>query len=289
MTEQHQPDLVVIDEKFLVQNDFPMYAALLDMLGVHSLVLRDTTTNAVSNGCADRPTIKAAGGLGPYLRAKFSLADTTLGLTESDARGVCDETVWRPVVIGASTGGIEALLSVLSKYPASCPPTLIVQHINGNFLNGLAQRLNRHCDASVTPATQNAKIAPGHIYLAPGNSEHLMITPSSQRCRLHAAPPECGHRPSVDALFKSALDLAPELVAVLLTGMGKDGANGMALIKAAGGWTIAQDRQSCAVYGMPRAAQELGGVCETLPLRKIGDAILRAAAKPKRALSRVAR
>ncbi|WP_338550477.1 CheB methylesterase domain-containing protein [Roseovarius phycicola] len=289
MTEEQQPDLVVYDAQFLKQNDFPMFAAMLEMLGVQSLVLADTAHQIRSGGWADRTTINAAGGIDAFLRQRFNIAPSTISTTGPSHAEFCDATVWKPVVIGASTGGIEALLSVLSTYPVLCPPTLVVQHINGSFLNGLAQRLNRHCAARVAPAWANAELVPGHVYLAPGNAEHLSITASGQRCRLRAHAPECGHRPSVDVLFKSAVALAPDLVAVLLTGMGKDGAKGMQHIKAAGGWTIAQDRESCAVYGMPRAAQELGSVCEMLPLRKIGTAVLNAAVKSESMLSRVAR
>jgi len=183
------------------------------------------------------------------------------------------------VVIGASTGGVEALLSVLSHYPEACPPTLIVQHIRGDFLPGLVDRLNRNCAAKVGPAEHGGLLRTGEVRVAPGNESHLVVLPSGLRTRLLKQDPISGHRPSVDALFSSAASLGPRAVGVLLTGMGRDGAEGMAKIHRAGGWTIAQDEATSVVYGMPRAAVEMKAVREQLPIQRIGPALLRAATK----------
>lgn len=181
--------------------------------------------------------------------------------------------------IGASTGGVEALIQVLSAYPKSCPPTLIVQHISGTYLPGLAQRLDRHCAAQVRPAAASDSLEPGLVLMAPGNDRHLSIVPPGRRCRLVPGAPVSGHRPSVDALFHSAATLGPAAVGVLLTGMGRDGAEGLAAIRRAGGWTIGQDEASSTVYGMPRAAFEMGAVAQQLPISRIGPALLSAAAQ----------
>ena len=188
---------------------------------------------------------------------------------------------WKTVVIGASTGGVEALIEVLSAYPQVGPPTLIVQHISANFLPGLAQRLDRHCAAHVRPAREIDTIEPGLVLIAPGNSAHLRIVPPGRHCHLVPGAPVSGHCPSVDALFSSAAALGHRAVGVLLTGMGRDGAEGMDAIRRAGGWTIGQDAATSTVYGMPRAARQLGAVASELPLARIGPALLKAAAKTR--------
>lgn len=183
----------------------------------------------------------------------------------------------RAVVIGASTGGIEALLTVLSGYPKACPPTLIVQHIRPEFTDGVIRRLDGHCAAHVAPARDGAPLASGHIYVAPGGAHHLQLRGTDQAayCKLRAGEPVSGHRPSVDMLFQSAARFATGVIGVLLTGMGRDGAQGLLEIRRNGGHTIAQNRATCIVHGMPRVASEIGAVTEELPLREIGPAILR--------------
>ena len=134
----------------------------------------------------------------------------------------------RIVVIGASTGGVEALKAVLMGLPADCPPTLITQHMPPRFTAAFAERLNRECPMTVSQAVQDEIIEPGHVYIAPG-SHHLELHRNGGRntCRLSEAPPVSGHRPSVDVLFRSAARAAGKsAVGVILTGMGKDGAEG---------------------------------------------------------------
>jgi len=186
---------------------------------------------------------------------------------------------WKVVVIGASTGGIEALIEVLSHFPANAPPTVIVQHINAAFIPGLAQRLDRLCAANVRAARSKDRLIAGEVLLAPGEEEHLVITAGGRQCELQPGPPQHGHRPSVDALFQSAAhQIGADCVGILLSGMGCDGARGLLEIRNQGGWTIAQDEATCTVYGMPRAAVEIGGVHEQLPHWKISQAALKAAA-----------
>ena len=185
------------------------------------------------------------------------------------------------IVIGASTGGVEALHTVLSAFPEDCPPTLIVQHINGCFASAIAQSFDRSTRPRVMLAESDMPLERGTVLLAPGNDRHLQVAAAGSRglrCVLREGDPVSGHRPSVDRLFASlAATLGgargPRALGVLLTVMGQDGAQGMAQLASIGARTIAQDQASCVVFGMPRAAIELGAAGEVLPLDRIGPAI----------------
>ncbi len=182
----------------------------------------------------------------------------------------------RLVAIGSSTGGVEALLSVLSAFPANCPPTVITQHMPGTFTRSFAERLNRSCAATVTEAVEGAPLQVGHIYLAPGGEYHLQVAGSAHlRCRLTPEPPVNGHKPSVDVLFESvAKTVGKAAVGVILTGMGRDGAQGLLTMRRAGATTIGQNEQTSVVYGMPKVAYEIGAVERQLPLERIGAEII---------------
>jgi len=180
------------------------------------------------------------------------------------------------VFVGASTGGVEALKSLLMGLPENCPPTLITQHMPPRFTTGFAERLNRECPMKVSEAADGDVIEAGHVYIAPG-SHHLEIVRagSGHVCRLSDGPPVSGHRPSVDVLFRSAARVcAKTAVAAILTGMGKDGAEGMLELRRAGAVTLGQDEESSLIYGMPRAAFERGAVMRQYSLSRMADAIL---------------
>lgn len=181
------------------------------------------------------------------------------------------------VTIGSSTGGVEALIEVLSHFPANCPPTVITQHMPEHFTTSFAARLDRLCAPKVTEATDGAPLLAGQIYLAPGGGAHLEVGGlGTLRCRLRQGATVSGHRPSVDVLFDSMARCAGRrVVAAILTGMGRDGAKGLGTLRQAGATTIGQDEASSVVYGMPRAAFEAGAVEHQLPLEKIGPEIIR--------------
>lgn len=180
------------------------------------------------------------------------------------------------VAIGSSTGGVEALIEVLSQFPENCPPTLITQHMPAHFTATFADRLDRLCKPCVREARDGALLAPGHIFLAPGTVGHLEVSGVEiQRCRLVPGDPVCGHRPSVDVLFHSmARTLGSRGVGVILTGMGCDGAAGLKAMREAGARTIGQDEATSVVYGMPRVAFEHGSVERQLSIHAIGPEIL---------------
>ncbi len=197
---------------------------------------------------------------------------------------VSDYRVGRKIVaIGSSTGGVEALISVLQKFPANCPPTVITQHMPSTFTKSFAERLNRLCAPVVEEATDGARLQTGKIYLAPGGERHLqVVNHSAPSCRLLEKEPVNGHRPSVDVLFDSVAELAGRnAVGVILTGMGRDGAAGLLKMRHAGARTVGQNEKTCVVYGMPRVAHELGAVEQQLPLNAIGEEILKLTAARK--------
>jgi len=175
------------------------------------------------------------------------------------------------VVIGASTGGPQALRDILSTLPASFPvPVVCIQHIGSDFLSGMVEWLDDACVLTVCKACQGETPLPGIVYFAPEEA-HLSLD-SDGRFLLSIEPPVDGHRPSVTVTMDAvARYFGSSAVGVLLTGMGRDGADGMASIAAAGGITIAQDEASCVVYGMPKEAVALGSVQHILPLDQIAQ------------------
>lgn len=180
------------------------------------------------------------------------------------------------VIIGASTGGTEALKTILTQLPADFPPILIAQHMPERFTRSFAERLNSLCQIRVKEAEDGEIVRNGHAYIAPGD-RHLLLARngSTQLIRLSQDAPVNRHRPSVDVLFHSAAQQARgQAVGVILTGMGHDGAAGLLAMRRAGAHTIAQDQASCVVFGMPREAIALGAACEISPLNEIARRLL---------------
>lgn len=186
------------------------------------------------------------------------------------------------IAIGASTGGTEALRLVLQDLPPHAPPVVVVQHMPEGFTNAFARRLNDLMSLNVREAESGDVLKPGVALIAPGGPRHMRVeraTSGGYVVRLDDAPPVNRHRPSVDVLFASVAVVAPQAVGVLMTGMGRDGAQGLLSMRRAGSHTIAQDEATSVVYGMPREAHALGGVSEVAALSDIAGAIIRAAAR----------
>lgn len=180
-------------------------------------------------------------------------------------------TTEKIIVIGASTGGTEAIKEVLVKMPNNTPAILITQHMPQTFTHSFANRLNSVCEITVLEASAGMRVLPGHAYISPGYA-HLLLAhdKAGYYCALNDGPAVNRHRPSVDVLFRSAANCAAQnVVGIILTGMGKDGAQGMLELHQAGAYTIAQDEASCVVYGMPKEAVALGGVHEIAGLKEI--------------------
>ncbi|HYD79770.1 MAG TPA: chemotaxis response regulator protein-glutamate methylesterase [Paucimonas sp.] len=180
------------------------------------------------------------------------------------------------IIIGASTGGTEAIKDFLMQMPSDCPGILITQHMPEGFTRSFAKRLDGLCKIAVLEAAGGERVLPGHAYIAPGHS-HLLLARSGANyvTQLEQSPPVNRHRPSVDVLFNSAASCAGKnAVGVILTGMGKDGALGMLEMKKAGAYNFAQDEASCVVFGMPREAIAVGATHEVGPLQALPGMVL---------------
>ncbi len=183
------------------------------------------------------------------------------------------------VVIGTSTGGPQALQTVITSLPGNLPcGVVVVQHMPAGFTKSLADRLNSISEIAVKEAENDEIIKAGQVYIAPGNF-HLRVAPiagNGRKIVLSQEPPVGNHRPAVNVMFDSAAQFGHDLVSVIMTGMGSDGCEGMKKIKAQGGYSIAQNEESCVVYGMPKAVVDAGLADEIQPLTKIAEAIVEA-------------
>ncbi|MEM5318348.1 chemotaxis response regulator protein-glutamate methylesterase [Paraburkholderia sp. JHI869] len=180
------------------------------------------------------------------------------------------------VIVGASTGGTEAIREVLQPLPPDAPAVLIAQHMPPGFTKSFAQRLNGLCRITVKEAEHGERVLPGHAYIAPGHA-HLLLARSGANYIAHLSddPPVNRHRPSVDVLFRSAaLHAGKNAIGVILTGMGRDGAAGLLEMRQAGAYTLAQDEASCIVFGMPREAIAMGGADEIASLADMSRRVM---------------
>ncbi len=190
--------------------------------------------------------------------------------------GAMIQTTERVVALGTSTGGTQALEAVLTTLPRVCPGIVIVQHMPEKFTAEFANRLNRLCQITVKEAKTNDRVVPGTALIAPGG-RHLLLRRNGAQYFVEVmdGPLVNRHRPSVDVLFRSVARAAgANALGVIMTGMGDDGAAGLLEMRKAGAQTVAQDEDSCVVYGMPREAIKRGGVARTLPLSALGREIM---------------
>lgn len=209
----------------------------------------------------------------PHIEPKLT-ADAMMPKPKTNAM---IETTEKVIVVGASTGGTEAIRIFLEKMPLDAPGIVIVQHMPENFTKSFAARLDSICRVSVKEASDDDTVITGRALIAPGNY-HMLLKRSGARyyVEIKSGPLISRHRPSVDVLFRSAARYAgPNAVGVIMTGMGDDGAKGMLEMKESGAYTIAQDEATCVVYGMPQEAVKLGAVKTIQPLENIPDKVLR--------------
>lgn len=182
----------------------------------------------------------------------------------------------RIVLIGSSTGGVDALERVFAHFPENCPPTLVAQHMPAAFLRSFAARLDAQIAPSVRVAAGGEALTQGTVLIAPGGGDHLAVEVTAEnRTALMPATGTELHVPSVDVLFNSARRIAPQCLAVVLTGMGRDGAEATQVLRAGGAGTIVQSPETCVIDGMPRAVRDLGAAQHVVPLDAIGPAILK--------------
>jgi two-component system chemotaxis response regulator CheB len=192
-------------------------------------------------------------------------------------------SIGRIVAVGASTGGVEALQTLLTSLPANAPPILVTQHMPAGFSASFAARLDKNCAVTVHEATHGQPVMPGHVYVSNG-SQHLQLFRSGAHyiCHLSDAAPVSGHRPSVDVLFSSFSTAAGKNgIGIILTGMGQDGAAGLLEMRKAGARTLGQNEQSCVIYGMPKVAKTMGAVEAEWALTEIPRELLKLATRTR--------
>jgi two-component system chemotaxis response regulator CheB len=282
VSEAHRPDAIALSADITGDMGLDMFLHLVDALSIALLVYGDRAADRtpprlrksipfVPHGRDDDPEKL----LDEFLRSAGPSSNDRPAKPEGAlARGLRGEGMPSLIALGASTGGVSALETVLTAFPANCPPTLVVQHIRAGFVDGMIRRLDGQCAANIVPADDAQRLQPGHVYIAHDPERHLVVQSGDPlRCRLKAAADRHGHRPSVDALFESVAG-RPGVAAALLTGMGADGAEGLHRIRTGGGLTIAQNEATCVVYGMPRVAVERGAAELVLPLERIAAALM---------------
>lgn len=295
MVRELQPDVITLDIEMpkvdgLTFLDRLMKAQPTPVIMISTLTEEraDATLRALELGAVDfmaKPKVGVVSGIEHYRQlivekiraASFARVTRrrTVAQGTTAARLMLNSTE-KIIAIGASTGGTEAIKNVLLQLPANAPGTVITQHMPPGFTRSYAKRLDALCALNVREAQGGERLLPGYAYLAPGD-QHLLIERSgADYClRLNDGPLCSGHKPSVDVMFDSLADSAgSNVVAALLTGMGKDGAQGMQALKRRGAYTLAQDEASCIVFGMPREAIRLGVVDEVLDLDAMGVRIV---------------
>ena len=290
LIKELNPDVITLDIEMHNMNGLEFLDKIMRLRPM-PVVMVSTLTQAgaeVTLRALEMGAIDAVGKPGAGVTAVEAFAELTLKVkTAARSRVRAREAVeaprpradYRPgadhiLAIGASTGGVEALITILSAFPANCPATVITQHMPATFTPSFAARLDKMSAATVSEAVDGATLMPGHIYLAPGGVAHLEVGGATPRCRLSHGDTVSGHRPSVDVLFRSIARLRKPMTGVILTGMGRDGAQGLLEMRNAGAHTLGQDEASCVVYGMPRVAHEIGAVERQLPLNRLSSAIL---------------
>lgn len=303
---QSAPDVITLDVEMPGMNGLDFLGKLMAMRPIPVVMISSATQNgaeatmrALELGAVDffpKPAAledmeAAAADIAEKIRsaavARVSrrrgapLAPNPLPASLAGGRPLGPETV---IGIGGSTGAVEALRVVLADLPDTMPPILVAQHMLPGFTGAFARRLNSLCRLTVKEAQDGEQPLAGHVYIAPGGW-HLRLACRGGRYLLRVSndPPVNRHRPCVDLLFNAMAEVAgPRAIAVLLTGMGADGAEGMVRLRASGAHTIAQDEASCVVFGMPRQAIALGGAQEVLALDDMAKRLL-ALSDPERA------
>ncbi|MEH6670371.1 protein-glutamate methylesterase/protein-glutamine glutaminase [Halopseudomonas sp.] len=306
--QQDWPDVIVLDVEMPRMDGITFLRKLMQERPTPVVICStltekgaDTTLQALAAGAVDIIT-KPKIGLRDFLQAggqhllqviKAAARARVAGATRATAQApapapvharrsepastsAMSQTTDQVVAMGTSTGGTHALEVVLTRMPANCPGIVVVQHMPEKFTAAFAQRLNSLCRCEVREAVDGDRVLPGLVLIAPGG-KHMQLRRSGAQYRVGVAdgPPVNRHKPSVDVLFRSVARVAgADALGIIMTGMGDDGANGLLAMRQAGAHTIAQDRDSSVVFGMPKEAIERGAAVEILPLSAIADAVL---------------
>jgi two-component system, chemotaxis family, protein-glutamate methylesterase/glutaminase len=297
---KERPDVMTLDVEMPRMDGVTFLRRFMAVLPTPTVVLSSLTTKgstlalqALEAGAVDvvaKPSSRVAGGLEAMMadlvrRVKVA-ATARVERRSVEVREVqgaphqaaLDSTTDAVIGLGASTGGVAALTRILPVFPSWSPGIVIVQHMPAGFTADFAGRLAGMCAMKVAEAKHGDRILRGHILVGPGGTRHLEVRRygGEYRICLVDGDPVSGHRPSVDVFFRSlARSVGKNAAACLLTGMGADGALGLKDLLLAGGRTFAQDKESCAVWGMPAAAAELGAAQSLVPLEEIPNALVR--------------
>lgn len=277
LTENLRPDIVLLQRSLTLAAEFETMIALFEALETKWIVLRGRANDGVeARGASTKGLLsKRIAPLTNVEGLENRIIVAVRGEAPLTPPPKADTQRQKLVLIGASTGGVDALIKILGTYPENCPPTAIVQHTGAAFGEGLVRLLSRHCRANVVAARQGAVLASGTVAIATSSAHHLEIGPGYPiGLKLVDGSRDKGHTPSIDRLFQSAVGRANRTIGVLLTGMGKDGAQGLLALRSAGAHTIVQDQATCVVFGMPRVAYEMGAASQMLALPKICPAVL---------------
>ncbi|MBB5213408.1 two-component system chemotaxis response regulator CheB [Parapusillimonas granuli] len=300
LIKQHNPDVLTLDVEMPRMDGLDFLERLMRLrpmpvVMVSSLTERNSevTLRALELGAVDFVTKPKLGLRDGLLEYSELIADKIRAAANSRPRQAVQpstaparrlvqhfSTTEKLVMIGASTGGTEAIRQVLEPLPANSPAIMITQHMPAGFTRSFVQRLDNLCAMQVHEAEDGQRVLPGHVYLAPGGVAHMKLARSGANyvVKLDYSEPVNRHRPSVDVLFHSAAEVAGKnAIGVILTGMGKDGAQGLLAMKEAGAVTFAQDEASCVVFGMPREALLIGAADAAVPLSEISERILASA------------
>ena len=299
------PDVVTLDIEMPNMNGLAFLDKLMRLRPTPVVMVSTLTQKGASEtllalelGAVDfvsKPSANLGGGMesfGAGLRDKIRAAARSDVRGRSASRGEAPKAALKTaaaegalIAIGASTGGVEAIRAVLTQMPADCPPVAIAQHMPAGFTARFAARLDELCTIKVVEAEDRMPMLPGHAYVARGDY-HLRVerTGSQLKCRLAQDELASGHRPSVDVLFESvAKTVGPLAVGTILTGMGRDGARGLKMMRDAGAYTVGQSQASALVYGMPRVAFEEGAVMEQAPVEAIAGRLVNALMRSRHA------
>jgi len=304
--KQLNPDVVTLDIEMPNMNGLQFLDKLMRLRPTPVVMVSTLTKKGASEtllalelGAVDfvaKPSAEFEGGLDAF---GANLRDKIRAAAKSDVRGravgkaeapkVALKTAAAPtgalIAIGASTGGVEAIRTVLTQMPVDCPPIVIAQHMPPGFTQRFAARLDEVCGLTVVEAEDRMVLQQGHAYVAKGDY-HLRVerTSGQLKTRLTHDELESGHRPSVDVLFESvAKSVGAMAVGAILTGMGRDGARGLKMMRDAGAYTVGQSQASALVYGMPRVAFEEGAVIEQAPVEAIAGRLANALTRLKSA------
>ncbi|MEC7692265.1 MAG: chemotaxis response regulator protein-glutamate methylesterase [Pseudomonadota bacterium] len=294
MVQEHNPDVITLDIEMPKVDGLRFLDVLMKarptpvvMISTLTEAGADATIRSLELGAVDfipKPKLGVVQGIEEYrelILSKIRMAarsrvrqqkpatvKATTALTYSSTEKI--------IAIGASTGGTEAIKTIVSALPANAPATVITQHMPPGYTSTFAKRLDACSQLKIVEARGDERLLPGHGYLAPGD-KHMEIIRSGAdyRIRLNDGPRVSGHKPSVDMMFTSLVESAgSNVVASLLTGMGKDGADGLLALKEKGAFTICQNEDTCVVYGMPKVAVSLGAAEKILPLENIAQAMV---------------